>query len=399
MKKLPEVYLKPFEEKRILNGHPWIFKSEIDSIRGDVTDGDVVLVRSGSNKKTGIGYLNRKSEITIRMLDIAKQNKKYYPPSDVGGFLRKKIINAVEKRKGIKNTEAIRIIFSEADGLPGLIADTYKKCLVIQINTLGMEKLKDEVIKILIEILSPGFIYEKSMSPLRIKEGLKTRQGMIYPEGKKLEPFVIKENDISFKVDVAAGSKTGFYVDQRENREKLKNYVKDKKVLDCFCYTGGFSCYALKYGAQSTTGIDLSQEALKTAEENVKINNFKNYRFIRKDVFDALKNFAEEKEKFDVIILDPPAFSKSKNEKKGAIRGYNYLLLNSLRLLNKDGVIIVFSCSNNIDYNDIMYCIEKSADEAGKKIKIMEKLSQSCDHPIINNVPETFYLRGLTFKI
>ncbi|HPD18533.1 MAG TPA: class I SAM-dependent rRNA methyltransferase, partial [Candidatus Goldiibacteriota bacterium] len=341
MKKLPEFYLKPFEEKRILNGHPWIYKSEISSVRNDVADGDIVLVRSGSNKKIGIGYFNCRSEITIRMLDIAKQNKKYYPPSDFAGFLRKKIINAIEKRNEIKNTEAIRMIFAEADGLPGLIVDKYKNCIVVQINTLGMEKLKDDVIKILSDVLSPEFIYEKSMSPLRIKEGLKTRQGLIYPENKKLEPFVIKENDISFKVDVVAGSKTGFYVDQRENREKLKNYVKGKRVLDCFCYTGGFSCYALKYGAQNTTGIDLSQDALKTAEENMKMNNFKNYRFIREDVFDALKRFVKEKEKFDVIILDPPAFSKSKNEKKGAVKGYSYLLLNSLKLLDKEGIIIV----------------------------------------------------------
>lgn len=399
MKIYPEIYLKPFEEKRILNGHPWIFKSEIKSIPDDIADGEIVLLRDGSNKKIGIGYLNRKSEITIRMLDIAKKNQKYYPPSDIKSFLKKKILKSIDKRKKIKNTDAKRLIFSEADGLPGLVVDMYKNCIVVQINTLGMEVLKKYIIEILKDILSPEIIFEKSLSPVRKKEGLNSFQAVIYPKGEDLKPFIIKENNILFKIDIASGSKTGFYIDQRENREKLEKYVSGKTVLDCFCYTGGFSCYALKYGAKEVTGIDSSTSAIKLAEENMEINNFKNYKFFCSDVFDKLKDFIKNKNKFDVIILDPPAFSKTKKEKKGAITGYKNLLSDSLKIINPGGIIFVFSCSHNFDYNDIMFCIKKSSIESGVKINIIEKLKQSSDHPIIKQIPETFYLRGLTFKV
>lgn len=398
MKNFPEVNLYPFEEKRILNGHPWIYKSEIKSIPNNIINGDIVLVRSGSNKKIGIGYINTKSEITIRMLEITPKNKKYYPPLNIKKFLEKKIIKAIEKRKNIKNTEAKRLIFSEADYLPGLIVDLYKDCLVVQVNTLGIEKIKKDIIEILLKILKPKFIYEKNLSLIRKKEGIEIFQTLIYPGGKNLEPFIIRENNILFKIDIISGSKTGFYIDQRENREKLKNYVAGKRVLDCFCYTGAFSCYALKYEAKSVIGVDLSSNALNIAETNMKLNNFNNYQFVRKDVFDFLREFVKRKEKFDVIILDPPAFSKTRDEKKGAIKGYIDILFHSLKILNEGGIIFVFSCSNNIDYKDLMFCIKMSAEKVGCKIKIIEKLRQSCDHPIIHKIPETFYLRGLIFK-
>lgn len=398
MKFFPEINLNPFEEKRILNGHPWIYKSEIKAIPRDITDGDIVLVRSGSNMKIGIGYINRKSEIVVRMLDIAKPRKKYYPPQEIMKFIENKIVNAAGKRGKIRNSEAVRLIFSEADGLPGLIVDSYKNCLVMQVNTLGMEKLKKDISEILLKVLSPELIYEKSLSPAREKEGIKPSQGVIYPKHECPEPFIIKENDILFKVDIVSGSKTGFYIDQRENRERLKNYVAGKRVLDCFCYTGGFGCYALKYGATSVTGIDSSANAIKTAEENMRLNNLNDFSFIKEDCFVALNRFVKEKESFDVIILDPPAFAKTKKEKNGAIAGYITLISNSLKLLNKGGVIFVFSCSSNIDYDDILFCIRKSGIETGNKVRILERLKQSKDHPIVKTIPETFYLRGLTFK-
>lgn len=393
---LPVVHLKPFEEKRILKGHPWIYKSEIKSISENAKDGDIVLVRSGSNRKIGIGYINRSSEIIVRMLDIAKQEN-YYPPIDISKFLMGKIIKAIKKREKIKNTEAIRLIFSEADELPGLIADRYKDVLVLQINTLGMEKLKDEIVKIFLKIKNVKYLYEKNLSQARLKEGLELYQDIIYPENMSIFPFVIKENGLFFKIDLQEGTKTGFYIDQRENREKLYKYVRGKKILDCFCFTGAFSCYALKYKAAEVTGIDISEKAIKLAKENMKINNFANYKFINDNVFDVLRNFVREKKFFDCIILDPPAFSKTRKEKNGALKGYIDLLSNSLKILNPKGVIFIFSCSQNIDYNDIMFCIKKSEMKTRNKVKILEKLRQSQDHPIVKTIPETFYLRGLTF--
>lgn len=393
---MESIILKKGKEEKILSGHLWIYDNEIDKIPQECKNGDIVYISSNNLKKIAIGYLNRNSKITVRILEMIKNLKD--GGIDLEELMRKKIRTAIKKRENIKNTDAKRLIFSEADFLPGLIVDKYAEMIVIQITTLGMDKIKDIIIKILDEEIKPEYIYEKSISDVRLKEGLLKIERMIKPENSKVPEIIIQENGIKFKVYVNRGSKTGFYLDQRENREKIKNFVNGKSVLDCFCYTGGFSVYALKYGAIKSTGIDISEDALKTAEENMKINNLKNFKFIKADVFDELSELQKKKENFDVIVLDPPPFSKTDKEKLNAIKGYEFLHNAAFNLLKKDGVLFTFSCSQNITKEDLLKVINKTAAKSRVFIKVIDFLTQAPDHPYIKNIPETFYLKGVIIK-
>ncbi|MBN2755017.1 MAG: class I SAM-dependent rRNA methyltransferase [Candidatus Goldbacteria bacterium] len=399
MKKLQEVILKKFEEQRILTGHPWVFKSEIETIPDAAQDGDIVMVRAGSRKRVGLGYLNRKSEITVRMLDIAPKKEEYAPIKDLKSFLYNKINRAVKLREKITNTNAKRIFFSEADGIPGFIADLYNGLLVVQVNTLGAEKLKPMLVEALKRELKPALIYEKSISPSRKKEGLEQSEGVLWPEGAEIKPVIITENGLKFEVNVKSGTKTGFYLDQRDARGKLKDYIKEgARVLDCFCYTGAFSVYAKHFGAGSVTGVDISDKGLKTAENNMKLNNFDNYEFIKEDVFEFLRKQTAKKEKYDVIILDPPPFSKTKSEKEGAMAGHKELHVSALKLLNRGGVMMSFSCSHSVRGQELMENAYAAAADAKCEIEPAGIFEQAADHPYKKSIPETYYLKGIAVK-
>ncbi len=390
------VTLKKGKDKKILSGHPWVYDNEIDRIPDNVSDGDIVFVANNSFKKIGAGYFNRKSKISIRILDFIKNDN--IRDFDIEDLLKKRIKVAIGKRENIKNTDAKRLIFSEADFLPGLIVDKFKNLIVIQITTSGMEKQKKNIIKIIDELINPDFIYEKSISEVRLKEGLKKEEKLLKPENGKIPEIIINENGIKFLVSVDKGSKTGFYLDQRENREKLINYVKEKSVLDCFCYTGGFSAYALRYGAKSAIGIDISEKAVSYARKNMEFNNLKNYEFIKSDVFEMLEKLKKNGRRFDMIILDPPPFSKTEKEKKDAIKGYEFLHRSSFEILNNDGILFSFSCSQNISREDLLGIIKRSAAKSRALIEIIDFLKQSSDHPWTDIIPETFYLKGFIIK-
>lgn len=398
MPNLPEITLKKDEDKRILSGHPWIYDNEIEKFPDNFQNGGIILVKNSPGRYVGLGYLNKKSKIAVRLIEIFPNNRDKDMEINLDEILRQKITIALKKRGHIKNTNAKRLVFSEADSLPGLTVDLYANILVLQITTLGMEKLKEKIIPLLDELVKPEFIYEKSISPVREKEGLEKEERLIKPENGKIKPIIINENKIRFIVDIAGGSKTGFYLDQRENREKLKEYVKGRKVLDVFCYTGGFSVYALRYGAQGTTGIDISEEAVEKAKENMELNNFKNYSFVTADAFDKLRELDNAGEKFGVIILDPPAFSKSKDEKEGAIKGYKDLHLSAFRILEKGGVLLTFSCSQNISKEDLLKIARDAAKDTRTQYEVDGFLSQSSDHPYTKNIPETLYLKGIIIK-
>ncbi len=398
MFKIPEITLKKDEEKRILSGHPWIYDNEIEKFPDNFENGGVVLVKNQARHYVGLGYLNKKSKIAARLLEIYTKQPDKAPVINIEKILEKKTSAALKKREYIKSTNAKRLVFSEADFLPGLIVDLYNNTLVMQITTLGMEKLKENIISMLDSILKPEFIYEKSISPSREKEGLGKIDKLVKPGHGKIPQILITENSIKFTVDIEGGSKTGFYLDQRENREKLKNFCEGKKVIDAFCYTGAFSAYALKYGAAQVTGIDVSAEALKTAEENMKLNNLNNYSFIECDVFEKLREFDKSGETFDVIILDPPPFSKAKDERHGAVKGYKDLLLNGFKILNKDGIIFIFSCSQNISREDLMKIAGEAAKDTRTKHEVVGFLNQASDHPYNKNIPETLYLKGIIIK-
>jgi 23S rRNA (cytosine1962-C5)-methyltransferase len=393
MDNLPEIILKPGEEKRILSGHPWIFDNEISKLPQEFGNGGLVFVKTWEGLIIGPAYINTKSKITVRLLDIQKDlQPEYSKYSGIDELLEDKIIKAVKRREKITNTNAMRLIFSESDSLPGLILDMYKKTAVIQITTLGMELLKEYIIRIIDIKLNPDYIYEKSLSPMRQKEGLEPEEKLIKPGDGELKPITITENDLKFKVDVTGGSKTGFYLDQRDNRARLEKYVKGKNVLDAFCYTGAFSVYAAHFGAKSVTGVDTSEDALKVAEKNIKLNKLENCEFIKGDVFDALRVINE---KYGVIILDPPAFSKSKGEKQGGLRGYRDLHYYALKLLEKDGVIFSFSCSHNVSMAELIQTAKEAAKGLGCRIEVKEQMFQAKDHPYNTNITETFYLKGV----
>lgn len=389
---LPEIILKPGEEKRILSGHPWIYDNEISKLPHEAGNGVLVTVKTWEGLIIGPAYINTKSKITVRMLDINKNPSAVYDRyEDIDELLEDKISAAVKRREKIENSDAKRVVFSESDSLPGLIVDLYKNTAVVQINTLGMDRLREKIIKIIDENIGPKNIYEKSLSPVRQKEGLEPEERLIKPEGGELKPVTITENGLKFRVDVTGGSKTGFYLDQRDNRARLEKYAGGKEVLDAFCYTGAFSVYAAHYGAKSVTGVDSSEDALKAAEKNVKLNKLLNCEFIKGDVFDAIRVINQ---KYGVIILDPPAFSKSKREKQGGLRGYRDLHYYALKLLEKGGVIFSFSCSHNVSMAELIQTAKEAAKGLGCRIEIKEQMFQAKDHPYNTNIPETFYLKG-----
>jgi 23S rRNA (cytosine1962-C5)-methyltransferase len=363
---------------------------------GEFTNGGPVMVKTWENLMIGPAYINTKSKITARMLDINKNPAATYEKyPDIKTLLEDKVRAAIKKREKITNSDAMRLIYSEVDSLPGLIVDLYKTTVVIQISTLGMDRLKADIVGILEKEIKPKMIYEKSLSPLRHKEGLEPFQGVITPEDGELKDITINENGLKFKVDIAGGSKTGFYLDQRDNRARLEKYVKGKHVLDAFCYTGAFSVYAAHYGAESVTGTDSSEQALEMAEKNVKLNKLKGVKFVKADVFDALRAIDE---KYGVIILDPPAFSKSKEQKEGGLRGYRDLHYNALKLLDDSGIIFSFSCSQNVSMAELIQTAKEAAKRLRCRIEIKEQLFQAKDHPYNTNIPETFYLKGIVLE-
>ncbi len=392
----PEIVLKKGEEERILAGHPWVFDNEIDKISDTYVNGSLFLFKNSEGLYIGLGYVNEKSVISGRLLDILKKPaEKYENYADIENLLKDKIAIAIKKRDKVKNTDAIRYIYSEADSLPGLIVDKYKDTAVIQITTLGMENLKPVIVKIIDEALKPEVIYEKSISQSRQKEGLEKTEGALKGE---LKPIIITENGVKFEVNPASGSKTGFYLDQRDNRERIKDFVKGKDVLDLFCYTGGFSAYAGKYGAKSIKAIDSSAAALDVAEKNMEMNNLTDFCLVKADVFDEMKRMATAGEKYDVIILDPPPFSKGHAEKAGAIKGFRDLHNKAFKLLNSGGVIFTFSCSQNIPMAELIQSAKDAARKLKFKVEIAGQMFQAKDHPYNTAIPETFYLKGAIIK-
>ncbi|MEZ0324011.1 MAG: class I SAM-dependent rRNA methyltransferase [Hydrogenothermaceae bacterium] len=388
---MKKVILKKEALEKITLYNPWIYNREIKDIPKDVKSGEVVEIVSHRGDFLGIGYINPKSKITVRVLTFEKED------IDIQFFV-KRIKKAVEKREEIfKTSNGVRIIHSEADGLAGLIADYYDGYISLQINTAGMENFRDTILESLIEVLKPKAIVEKSDSKSRLVEGLETEEKVLY--GEVPGSIVIVENGVKFKIDLITGQKTGFYLDQRANREKVSKYVKKGfKVLDLFSNTGGFGIYTALKGAEFVKFVDISENAVSLIYENLKLNNIDNFEIKRADVFDFVKEELKSGLKYDIIVLDPPPFAKSKNEKEGALRGFKYLILNSLKLLNENGYLAVFSCSHHITYEDLINTTLDSLKDTKTKAQYIEYLTQDTDHPYIINIPSTLYLKGFILQ-
>ena len=392
MPPLPKIVLKKGKEKPLLRGHPWVFSGAVGKVEGEVSPGDVGEVYSREGQFLGLGHLNPRSQIILRLLTQKKE--------ELGeNFFRERILRAVALReewfRGKNN--AYRIINGEGDYLPGLIVDRYGETLVLQCFTAGMDRLKGILTNLLGKEFRPQSIYERSDVATRSEEGLGESSGLLY--GKKVPDFIeIEEYGCRFKANVKKGQKTGFYLDQRENRFFLRKLSEGKRILDCFCFTGAFSIHAGSGGAKEVTLIDSSEEALGVAEEHFGLNHLEKipHQLIRGDVFEVMRGLEPG---YDVLILDPPPFAKKKGHLPGASRGYKDLNLWAFRLLNKGGLLFSFSCSHHMNWDLFQKIIFSAALDSGRNVQLMGRMGHPWDHPINLSHPEGEYLKGLICRV
>ena len=385
------VKLKKDEEKRIIEGHPWIYANEVQKIEGEGTQGSIVKVIAYDQRFIGYGYINHASKIIVRLLTRDET------PID-RDFFYERIKASNDYRLSLGYNDNYRVVFGESDLLPALIVDKYGDYLSVQFLALGMEVRKEMIVDILVEIFHPLGIYERSDVSVREKEGLPLTKGKLYGDFDP-QNVVIVENGIKMIIDLENGQKTGYFLDQKENRDNLKYYVKDKEVLDCFCNVGGFSLCASKYLAKQITAIDISALAIKQLTENAALNGFKNIETVTADVFEQLRLFKKDKRKFDVIILDPPAFTKSKDTVKAGYRGYVDINSSALKLLNKGGYLISCSCSQHLTLNLFMNMIKDSVNEAKVTARMVELRSQGRDHATLIGIDESMYLKVAVINV
>lgn len=384
------VILKKNEEKKILNGFPWVYANEVSKIEGKDIQGSIARVESFDKRFVGYGFINHSSKIIVRILSKKEEDFDY-------SFFYNKIKNANDERKEMGYNDNYRAVFGESDFLPGLIVDKYSSYLSVQFLTLGMDIRRDMIIKILIELFKPSGIYERSDSKVRLKEGLKEVKTLLY--GEVPDIVLIEENGLKIRVDIKNGQKTGYFLDQKQNRDNLKYYVRNKTVLDCFANVGGFSLCASKYGALEVTSVDISNLAIKEINENAKLNNLKNIKTLENDVFELLREFKKEGKKFDVVILDPPAFTKSIDTVKEGYKGYLDINSLALKLINKGGYLITCSCSQHLTLPLFEKMIAESANYSNKEVKLMELRFQGKDHAALLSLGEALYLKVAILKV
>lgn len=369
--------------KRIHTGHPWVFASDIAEAQ-DSEPGDVVDVFSPEQQFLGRGYYNPKSQISLRML--TRRNE-----AVDAELIRNRIRTAAEYRMKLGLYDVCRLVNAESDFLPALIVDKFGGTLVMQVLSLGMERLKTDIADALMALPGITGIYERNDAPVRNLEGLEQSKGFLCGGGET--KIVVQENGIKLLVDIENGQKTGYFLDQRENRAALQPFVHGARVLDCCCHTGSFALHAAHYGAAEVSGVDISEEATARATENAQLNGIDNCRFITANVFDYLREKQADKELYDLIVLDPPAFAKNHSAVKSATRGYKEINLRAMKLLRPGGFLVTCSCSQHMTadlFNDMLLA---AAIDAGRELRIIEKRGQAKDHPYLLAAPETNYLK------
>lgn len=387
---MKKVFLKKDREKLWLSGHPWIYSGAVDKIEQNIIPGSIVEVFNHKNEFIGYGHYNKNSKIIVRMLEHDKN------VSIDANWYNQKIKQAYELRMGLNiDSNAFRLIHSESDFLPGLIIDYFNGYVILQISTLGMERDKEFIIQALINnIPNLKGIYEKSEGDGRKLEGLPEKTQILW--GEIPDTIEIFEGNANFIIDLK-GQKTGFYSDQRENRILLGNLSKGKNFLDVCSYTGGFSVHAMSNGANSATLIDISEDALNVAKENLKKHI--NVEFIKGNIFDILRVLIKEGRKWDVVSLDPPKLAPNKRDLEKALKAYKDIILNGIKLTNNGGLLAIYSCSGAVSSNDLRMALAYAVKDAGVKATIVHQLHQSSCHPISVSVPETEYLKGFLVRI
>lgn len=392
-----QVILKKGREKSVNNRHPWIFSGAINRVEGTPSDGDVVDVWNHRARFLARGIYNEKSQIQVRLLT--------WNPNDAidDEFWRRRLRRAIAGRQALieaPETDAYRLVHAEADGVPGFIADQYGAWLVVQFLSMAAEQYRASILNALVDLVAPQGVYERSDVDVREQEGLVPLAGPVWGE---VPPDLVEilENGHTFLVDIKLGQKTGFYLDQRENRQKVIKYFRDKEVLNAFAYTGAFGVYAAYGGATRIINVDTSEPALQLAERNMRRNGFGDREDIYAvaDVFEILRAYYEANWKFDVVILDPPKFAHTKRHITKATRGYKDINLLAMKLIKGGGILITFSCSGVVSADLFQKVLFGAALDAGRTVQIIEHLSQAADHPVLLTYPESEYLKGFVCRV
>lgn len=384
------VYLKAGKEGRVLSGHPWIFSSDLDWAGKGVFPGDVVNVLSNIGKHLGQAVYNPKSQITLRMLAYDDT------PID-SAFIKNRVREAVALRRQISDLNCCRLINAESDRLPAVIADSFGGVISLQCLSLGMARFQDAIVEALVEELSPGGIWERNDVPVRALEGMEQSTGLLY--GEVPEQVEISENGLRMLVDVRKGQKTGYFLDQKENRAAIAPYARDARMLDVCTHTGSFALHAAMYGAREVTGVDLSEFALSGARENAGLNGFDKADFLAANAFDFLREQSDRNEKYDLIVLDPPAFAKNKASLPGATKGYKEINLRAMKMLRNGGVLVTCSCSQAMLPDLFRDVLNSAAADARVILQLLEWRGQGRDHPALPAAEETRYLKCVILRV
>lgn len=396
---IPRIILNKKIGNRVENGHPWIFANEVDTAKtyksqetADLTAGTIVDVYNGFDKFIGRGFYNRNSQIIVRILTRNPSEK-----IDNQWFF-KKINTCWQYRKKIGYTENCRLVFGEADGLPALIIDKFNDYFVLQTLAYGMDIWKEAIVEALQQIFAPKGIYERNDVPVRELEGMEQKKGFL------TTPFdtniIIQENGLQFHVDIETGQKTGYFLDQQDNRRAIQHIVKGAEVLEAFCYTGTFSIHAAHYGAKKVLGIDISESAVLQAKRNAELNNLQHIcQFEAMNAFDVLKQWAKDGHQYDVVMLDPPALTKSRDKIQKAITGYKEINLRGMKLVRPGGFLVTASCTNLVSPKMFLETIAMAAKDAKRNIRQVTYQTQASDHPIVWGLENTEYLKFLIVEV
>lgn len=391
------VTLKKGEGRTLKSGGMWVYDNEIASVTGSFTNGDIISIHDFDGYFMGYGFINTNSRITVRLLSRRREN----PITE--DFIRQRVQDAWDYRKRVIDTSCCRIIFGEADFLPGIVVDKFSDVLVVESLALGIDRLKPLIINTLTDTLKQDGIlirgiYERSDAKVREQEGMERFKGFI---GEPFDTNVkITENGVSYMVDVKDGQKTGFFLDQKNNRAAIHKICRGKKVLDCFTHTGSFALNAAAAGAASVLGVDASETAIMKARENAELNHLDNIvKFQTADVFDLLPSLEQEGETFDVVILDPPAFTKSRNSVRNAVKGYREINMRGLKLVRNGGFLATCSCSHFMDPELFAKTIKEAAKSSRKRLRQVEFRTQAPDHPILWAADSSYYLKFYIFQV
>ncbi|MBN2696271.1 MAG: class I SAM-dependent rRNA methyltransferase [Bacilli bacterium] len=383
------IYLDKDEELRILRGHKWIYNNEIKRIEGKILSGDIVKVYTYDGQFVGQGFLNTASKIMVRML-----SRQELPIDE--SFFQRKILSAFEARIASGFTDSFRAFFGEADGIPGLIIDKYGDYLSVQFLTLGVDQRKKMFVDLMVEIFKPKGIYERSDVTVREKEGLSEIKGLLY--GEVPDSVVITEGNARFNVNIKEGQKTGTFLDQSQNHQAIARYATGKAVLDCFAHNGNFAIQSLLAGAKQAKAVDISATAVEAIVANAKLNAVE-VEAIQADVFDYLHQESDRKSQYDMIILDPPAFTKTQAKLENALKGYQDINYHAIKLLTEGGILVSASCSHYVGLELFLEMLTEASAKAGKSVQLLELRMQSGDHPSLLGSTETLYLKFVICRV